>query len=458
MIYNPWPYQAFSTNHIIENKAAGLLLDMGLGKTVSTLTAVNLLINYYMEVNKVLVVAPKKVAESVWSDEIYKWDHLRHLKISKVIGTERERKFALMQKADIYVIGVDNFAWLVALYNTAFPFDMLIIDESSLFKNHEAKRFTQLKTIRPLVDRVVILTGTPAPNGLCDLWSQIYILDRGERLGEGITGFRERFMVPEKIDGYQVRRYKPRPGDIGLDAGDKMIYDRIGDICVSMKTEDYLILPERIDNFVSVILPPDIKQQYDKFEEEQVMALNTGDEITAINAAALGVKLTQFANGAIYDANKKWFQIHDEKINALGEIIETSQGNNILVFYWFKHDIERLIVKYPKARQLKTKKDVDDWNAGKIPLLFAHPGSAGHGLNLQHGGSTCVWFGLTWDLQLYQQANKRLHRQGQTNTVIIHHLIGRGTMDVDIMSALKKKAAGQDALMDAVKARLDKYC
>lgn len=452
MEYKPWPYQAFSTNHILENKAAGLLLDMGLGKTVSTLTAIDLLINMHMVINKALVVAPKKVAESVWSDEVYKWDHLRHLKISKIIGTERERKLALMQKADVYIIGVDNFAWLVALYNMGFPFDMLVIDESSLFKNHDSKRFKQLRVIRPLVDRVVILTGTPAPNGLCDLWSQIYILDRGDRLGDNITGFRERFMTPEKIDGYAVRKYKPRP-----DGGAEMIYNRIGDICVSMKTEDYLLLPNRIDNFLKVILPQDIKDAYDAFEEEQIIALETGEEITAINAAALGIKLTQFANGAIYDADKKWHLIHDEKIKALDEIIETSQGNNILVFYWFKHDIERLLVKYPKARQLKTKKDVDDWNAGKITLLFAHPGSAGHGLNLQYGGSTCVWFGLTWDLQLYQQANKRLHRQGQLKTVIIHHLIGKGTMDVDIMSALKRKAEGQDALMDAVKARVEKY-
>lgn len=452
MIYNPWPYQAFTTRHIIENKAAGALLDMGLGKTVSTLTAVDLLINQYMDVKKPLVVAPKKVTEGVWSDEIEKWDHLKHLKISKIIGTERERKAALLVKADIYIISVNNFAWLVTLYGMGFPFDMLIIDESSLFKNHASKRFTMLKKIRPLVNRVVILTGTPAPNGLCDLWSQIYILDRGERLADNITGFRERFMVPEKIDGYQVRRYKPRP-----DGGAERIYDLIGDICVSMKSEDYLVLPECIFNEVRVSLPENIKDAYDKFEEEQVMALNTGQEITAINAAALGIKLTQFANGAIYDQEKKVHHIHDEKLTALDEILDAAMGKNVLVFYWFQHDIARLMKAYPNARQLKTKKDIDDWNAGKISIAFAHPASAGHGLNLQHGGSICVWFGLTWDLQLYQQANKRLHRQGQEHTVIIHHLVAVGTMDIDIMSALKRKAAGQDALMEAIKARIDKH-
>lgn len=452
MIYKPWPYQAFTTNHIIENKAAGALLDMGLGKTVSTLTAIDLLINKYMDVTKALVVAPKKVAEGVWSDEIEKWDHLKHLKISKIIGTERQRKAALMVKADIYIIGVDNFAWLVTLYNMGFPFDMLVIDESSLFKNHKSVRFTMLKKIRPLVNRVVILTGTPAPNGLCDLWAQVYILDRGERLADTIGGFRERFMTPEKVEGYQVRRYKPRP-----DGGAQMIYDRIGDICVSMKTEDYLVLPECVTNVIKVRLPPSVKEAYDKFEEEQVMALMNGEEITAINAAALGIKLTQFANGAIYDQEKKVHHLHDEKLAALAEIVDTVMGNNILCFYWFKHDIDRLMKAYPNARILKTPKDIEDWNAGKIPLAFAHPASAGHGLNLQHGGSICVWFGLTWDLQLYQQANKRLHRQGQLKTVIIHHLVATGTMDVDIMRALVRKAAGQDALMDAIKARVDKF-
>lgn len=452
MKYNPWPYQAFSTNHIMENKSAGLLLDMGLGKTVSTLTAIDLLINWSMEVGKVLVVAPKKVAESVWSDEISKWDHLKHLKISKVMGSPTERKIALMAKADIYVIGVSNFMWLVTLYGTRFPFDMLVIDESSLFKNHAAKRFTMLRTIRPLIDRVVILTGTPAPNGLCDLWSQVYILDRGERLCDNITGFRERFMTPDAEPGTVVRKYKPRP-----DGGEKMIYDRIGDICISMKTEDYLILPERIDVEVKIQLPADIRKKYDDFEEQCVMELSELEEITAVNRTALSIKLTQFANGAIYDADKNVRHLHDEKLDALDEIVEAAQGKSILVFYWFQHDLSRLKAAYPKARTLKDKKDIDDWNAGKIELAFAHPASAGHGLNLQHGGSICVWFGLTWDLQLYQQANKRLHRQGQINTVIIHHLICVGTMDVDIMRALKNKAGVQDALMFAIKARLDKY-
>lgn len=450
MKYNPWPYQAFTTKHILDNKdeGAGALLDMGLGKTVSTLTAIDYLIHGYMDTHKVLVVAPKRVAETVWTDEIEKWDHLRHLTVSKVVGNARQRQAALMRKADIYLIGVDNFAWLVALYGvTAFPFDMLVVDESSLFKNHQSERFKALKTVRPLIKRVVILTGTPAPNGLHDLWSQLYILDRGKRLGEFITGFRERFMV-RNHNGFG---YTPRPG------GAEMIYDRIGDICISMKSEDYLDIPERIDNVIKVQLSPEVMEQYELFEEQQVMALKSEAEITAINSAALSNKLTQFANGAVYDADHVAHHIHDEKLSALDTIVDTAQGNPLLVFYWYKHDLERLKKAFPKAREMRTKKDIDDWNTGEVPLMFAHPASTGHGLNLQHGGSTCVWFGLTWDLQLYQQANKRLHRQGQVQTVIIHHLVCTGTMDEVIMKALVRKAAGQNALMDAVKAMVEKY-
>lgn len=451
MIYKPWNYQKYTTDCIVENNIFGAFLDMGLGKTVSTLTGIDKLIYERMEVNKVLVVAPKKVAENVWSDEVEKWEHLHHLKVSRVMGDVRQRKLALMAKADVYLISVNNFAWLVSLYGMGFPFDMLVIDESSLFKNSKSVRFQALTQIRPLVNRVVILTGTPAPNGLIDLWTQIYILDRGKRLGELIGGYRERFFSADKVQGYRVFKYKPRPG------GAEAIYNLISDICVSMKSEDYLELPERIDNFIKIDLPAEVRQKYDNFEQELVMEVQTGEEITVMSATALSNKLTQFANGAVYDADMKYHVMHDEKLNALEEIIETAQGNPILVFYWFKHDLARLKKRFPKARELRNKKDNDDWNAGKIDILFAHPASAGHGLNLQYGGNICVWFGLTWDLQLYQQANKRLHRQGQIQNVIVHHLICRSTMDVDIMRALTNKAHGQDALMTAIKARVSKY-
>lgn len=457
MKFKPWPYQAYTIKHIVNNKAAGALLDMGLGKTVSTLSAIDLLINRDMEVGKVLVVAPKRVAETVWMQEAQKWDHLKHLSFSIIAGDQRSRKLALMQKADIYVIGIDNFAWLVGQYNMNFPFDMLVIDESSLFKNASSQRFKALRIIRPMICRVVILTGTPAPNGLIDLWSQLYILDRGERLGEVIQGYKDRFFVAEAIDGYRGYKYTPRPAAPPYPDGASMIYNLIGDICVSMKTEDYLDLPERIDNVISVDMGNEAKEAYKQFERDCVMELANETEITAVNASALSIKLTQFANGAVYDAEKKWHTTHDAKLDALEEIIDTAQGNPVLVFYWFKHDYERIMKRFPKARALKDGNAIDDWNAGKIQIALAHPASAGHGLNLQHGGNICVWFGLTWDLQLYQQANKRLHRQGQTKAVIVHHLVCPATMDVDIMRALRNKAAGQDELMSAIKARFNIY-
>lgn len=455
MKYTPWPYQDFATNHIIDNPYAGLLLDMGLGKTVSTLTAVNRLMYEDLEIDKTLVIAPKRVAEETWPEEVLKWDHLKHLRISVVLGTESQRISALKVKADIYVINRENVAWLIGYYQSAFPFDMVVIDELSSFKSAKAIRFKALRRIRPMVKRVVGLTGTPAPNGLIDLWPQIYLLDMGERLGKTLTRYREAYFTPGRRNGHVVYNYNLNEG------GEKAIYERISDICISMKAKDYLQLPERINRTVSIHLPPAVKSRYDDFEREQILALDNEDldEISAVNAAALSGKLLQFANGAIYDANKDWHEIHRAKLEALDEIVEAANGQPVLVFYSFKHDLARIqkhLRKY-KPVKLDTKEDIRNWNAGKTQLLLAHPASAGHGLNLQAGGNIIVWFGLTWSLELYQQANARLDRQGQTKPVIVHHLCVTGTMDEDVMKSTDRKAAGQDALMDAVKARIIKH-
>lgn len=444
-------YQWVSTYHIVDNREAGLFLEMGLGKTVSTLTAINILMYQELTVNKVLIIAPKKVAENVWSDEIANWSHVKHLTLSKVMGTPKQRKMALMRKADIYIISRDNVAWLVGLYQMGWPFDMIVVDESSSFKNHDSERFKALKTVRPLSNRVVLLTGTPAPNGLIDLWAQLYLLDRGKRLCEWITGYRERWFTLQGGDGHVGGKYKLRP------EADKEIYARIGDICISMKSNDYLELPDRVDNIVKIELPDKVQEAYHEFERDLVMQLKDGKEVTAVNAGVLAGKLTQFANGAIYDENKVYHEIHDEKLEMLAELLEAAQGKPVLVFYWFQHDLARILKKIKGCRQLKTMTDVADWNQGKVPIMLAHPQSAGHGLNLQAGGHLIIWFGLTWSLELYQQACKRLHRQGQVNTCIIHHIVAKNTMDMRIMRAIETKAAGQDALMEAVKAMFSEY-
>lgn len=453
MKYTPHPYQDFATRHIIDNPASGLFLDMGLGKTVSTLTAVDQLLNVYCEVSKVLVIAPKRVAEDTWTTECSKWDHLRHLRLSVVLGSERERKEALKAKADIYVINRENVAWLVGYYQSAFPFDMVIIDELSSFKSAKAIRFKSLRMVRPKVSRVVGLTGTPAPNGLIDLWPQIYLLDMGQRLGKHITSFRSRYFDPGRRNGQVVFDYKPKT------ESQQQIYDQIGDICISMTAKDYLTLPERITRTIEVKLPAKVQQQYDEFEKEQVLALEDVEEISAVNAAALSMKLRQFANGAIYDEHKQHHEVHSEKLEALEELIEEANGQPVLIFYSFIHDYER-IVKYLKGykpRKLDGSADISDWNAGKIQVLLAHPASAGHGLNLQAGGNIVIWFGPNWSLELYQQANARLDRQGQTKPVIVYHLTAVQTIDSKVFTALEGKAKTQDALMDAVKAIIKKY-
>jgi len=446
MKFNPYPYQRRAIQHILDNPAAGLFLDMGLGKTVITLTAVAELLHDRFEVEKVLVVAPLRVADSVWTAEAEKWDHLQHLKISKVLGDRKKRLSALQEKADIYVINRENIPWLVEHYGRRWPFDMVVIDELSSFKSPSAKRFKALRRVRPLIRRIVGLTGTPAPNGLIDLWSQIFLLDQGQRLGPTVTGYRERFFRPGKRNGHIVYEWKV------IDPEE--IYRRIEDIVISMKAADWLELPERIDRVVPVPLPEEARKKYKQLERDLILRFSDGD-IVAANGAVLINKLLQLSQGAAYDENGNVQFIHDAKLDALEDVIEASAGKPVLAFYIYQHDRDRILKRFSQARVLKSAKEVNEWNAGKIPLLLAHPASAGHGLNLQAGGNIIVWFGLPHSLELYEQANARLHRQGQREKVIIHHLVAADTFDEAVMEALKRKAMTQQDLMEAVKARVE---
>lgn len=449
-IYKPRPYQEFATRRIIESKAVALMLDMGMGKTVSTLTAISELMYDYYEVHKVLVIAPLRVAQTTWSDEVREWRHLNYLRVSIICGDLNRRLKALHEPADIYTINRENVMWLTELLKRKWDFDMVVIDESSSFKNHRSQRFRALRRVRPFISRIVELTGTPAPNGLIDLWSQIYLLDGGQRLGRNITEYRLRYFRPGRTDGHIVYNYTPQEG------AEQKIYDKISDICVSLKAEDYLTLPDIIYNNVPVILPDATMKQYIHFEKELILDL-ADSVITAGSAAVLSGKLLQFAAGAIYDENKESVWIHDCKLDALEDIAEDNSGKNIMVMYWYQHDAVRLMQRFKEARLLRSVQDIRDWNDGKIPMALVHPASAGHGLNLQHGGSIIVWFSITWNLELYQQANKRLHRPGQKNAVVIHHLIARGTEDERVMAALSNKANGQEAMLAAVKARIEEY-
>lgn len=452
-------YQIFGYKHIINTPYCGLFLDMGLGKTVTTLTAINTLIYEDLEIKNVLIVAPKRVVETVWSDECEKWDHLKHLQVVKIVGTEPKRIEALKKEADIYVVSRDNIAWLCAFYGGILPFDMLVIDELSSFKSYKSLRFKALKLARPSIKRVVGLTGTPAPNGYIDLWAQLYLIDRGERLEKTITKYRERYFREGRRNGAVVYDYKL------LNDAEEQINQRISDICISMKSNDYLDMPELIMNRVSVTLPPTIKKMYDDFEKDKVLDLikpeaEDSKEINVINAAALANKLLQFANGAIYDEDHTAHEIHKEKIDALKDIIEDANGKSILVAWSFQHDRDRLMeaLKAYKPRELKSEKDIRDWNEGKVQVMLAHPASAGHGLNLQAGGNIIVWFGLTWSLELYQQFNGRLYRQGQkSRTVIIHHIITEGTHDEDVIKAIEAKDEKQESLLSSIKAKINKY-
>lgn len=452
-----YDYQLAAVDHIFNNTHCALFLEMGLGKTVSTLTAINRLIYEELEIMSVLVVAPKRVAESVWDAEIEKWEHLTRLKFSKVIGSEKERKKALSQKADIYLIGRDNIPWLCGQYGgSMLPFDMLVIDELSSFKNPKSQRFKALKMVQPSLKRVVGLTGTPAPNGLIDLWSQIYLLDRGKRLGKFVSNFRETYFHPAKKNGPIVYSYGLNKG------GEEEIHEKIGDICMSMKAKDYLTLPGRITNHIDIRFDKELQKKYDDFERDQVLSIfgDKGEkEISAVNAASLTTKLLQFANGAIYDEDGKYHIVHDLKIEAAKEIIEDANGKSVLIAWTYRHDKERLLeaLKKYKPRELKTDQDIKDWNNGKIQVMMMHPASGGHGLNLQHGGNIILWFGNTFSLELEQQFNARLDRNGQTEVVIVNKLVTHNTVDTDVIKSQDIKAGVQDGLMEAVKARIKKY-
>lgn len=450
MKFKPWNYQQYAINHVIDNSASGLFLDMGMGKTVSTLTSIDDLI-LLGEVNKVLVIAPLRVAEDTWSTEVDKWDHLKHLRISKILGSKKQREEAINTEADIYVTNRENVDWLVTECFNNWIWDMVVIDELSSFKSSKAKRFRALKKVRPYFKRIVGLTGTPAPNSLIDLWPQIYLLDGGQRLGKTITGYKERYFKPGRRNGYVVYNWELKEGS------EEAIQNKISDICISMSAKDYLDIPERIDNRVEITLPIKVMDTYKQLEKDLVLEIGEED-ITAANAAVLTNKLLQLANGAIYSEDKEVVRIHDEKLDRLEEIIDIANGKPVLVFYNFKHDYDRISKMLTKNKiknqALNTSDDIKKWNNGEIQVALLHPASAGHGLNLQYGGNIIVWFGLTWSLELYQQANARLHRQGQKETVIIHHLIAKGTVDEDVMNALANKEVNQNMLLEAVKARL----
>ena len=454
MEYKPHAYQAYATQRILDTPYIALLLEMGLGKTVSTLTAIDLLLNDYFDAERVLVIAPLRVADDTWSREVEKWDHLRHLRISKVLGSAEQRRKALKREADIYVINRENVVWLVSELGTSWNFDTVVIDELSSFKNSSSKRFRALRRVRPMMKRVIGLTGTPAPNSLIDLWPQIYLLDKGDRLGKTITAYRERYFIPGERSGHVVYNWKKKKESEGK------IYEAISDIAVSMKSEDWLALPPRIDRMVIVRLSDKAREQYKKLERDLLLPFQDAD-VVAQTAAVLSNKLLQMASGAVYDEDRGIREIHEAKLDALEDIVDATQGKPVMVFYNFKHSLSRVQRRFPQARILRKGKDgnqdIADWNNDKIELLLLHPKSAGHGLNLQESScQTVVWYDQIWSLEEDQQANARVHRQGQKRSVFIMRLVAEGTMDEDAVAALERKASGQEALMQAVKARIDK--
>ncbi|EMW6317262.1 DEAD/DEAH box helicase [Enterococcus faecalis] len=447
MKYKPHEYQSYATEFILSHPISAVFLEMGLGKSVITLSAIfDLCLDYFL-VYKVLVIAPLRVARDTWPVEINKWDHLKGLTYSVAVGTEKERMDALKKQSTVYIINRENVDWLVNKRGISFDFDMVVIDELSSFKSYGAKRFKSLLKVRPSVKRIVGLTGTPSSNGLMDLWAEFRILDLGQRLGRYITHYRNTYFTPDKRNAQIVFSYKPLAG------AEDEIYRQISDITISMKSADFLQMPECIINEVPVSLNKKEWKIYADFKEDMVTNLGA-EEIDAVNAAVLSGKLLQMANGAVYDSENKAHIIHDKKLDALEDLIEGANGKPVLVAYWFKHDLERIKNRFP-VRQIKTSKDIEDWNSGSIPIAVIHPASAGHGLNLQRGGSTLIWFGLTWSLELYQQTNARLYRQGQNETVVIHHIIAKDTIDEDVILALTRKEKTQAALINAVKAKLE---
>lgn len=443
-----WPYQLRAKEWILSHSSAALFIEMGLGKTVVALTALQELIYDRFEVGRTLVIAPKKVAESVWTSEVEKWPHLRNMTVARVLGSEKQRLEALKVKADVYVINRENVQWLVEWYKEKWPFDTVVIDELSSFKNPTSQRFKALRKVRGLIRRVIGLTGTPSPNGYMDLWPQLYLLDRGERLGRTISEYRGRYFHPGAHNGYVVYEW------VLNDFMDEAIQEKLSDICLSMKASDYIQLPDRLDEVMWLEMRQEVAKKYQVFEKSMVTELGE-KEIAAASAGVLVGKLLQFANGALYndETGTTYETLHEEKIEALEELLEQADEEPVLVYYWFHHDLERLLKKFPHAVVLEGSQQVKDWNDKKIRLLLAHPGSAGHGLNLQYGGSILVWFSLTWSLELYQQANARLHRQGQTKPVRIYHLAMKKTVDEDVLKALQAKTITQQGLLEAVKRR-----
>jgi len=459
MNYQPHEYQTYATDFILTHPASAIFLDCGLGKSVITLTAIRELCLNRFEISRVLVVAPLRVARDTWPAEIQKWDHLQGMTYSVAVGTAEERRAAIQQRSIITIINRENVQWLIEESGLPFDYDMLVIDELSSFKSYQAKRFRSLMKARPKVQRIVGLTGTPSSNGLMDLWAEFRLLDMGKRLGRFITHYRDEFFLPDKRSAQQVFTYKPRPG------AEDEIYRRISDVTISMRAADHLRMPECVMNRVPVTLSSDERETYDRLKNELIVSLN-GEEIDALNAASLSNKLCQLANGAIYgEANgeiskpRRTLAFHERKLDALEDLIEAANGKSVLVAYWFKHDLARIEERLHRLHIPFSKLDSGDsirrWNSGELPVALIHPASAGHGLNVQAGGSTLIWFGLTWSLELYQQTNARLWRQGQEDTVVIHHIIAKGTIDEQIMAALERKDTTQRALMDAVKAQLE---
>lgn len=448
--FKPYDYQAYAIDKIIDNKRFGLFLDMGLGKTVSTLTAIDELKYNYLDVDKVLVIAPKRVAQDTWAQEVDKWTHLTHLDVSLVLGTPKQREQALEKNADIYVTNKENTKWICDRYKKDWPFDMVVIDELSTFKNSDSQRFKILKKKRPLFERFVGLTGTPAPKNIMDLWAQLYLIDGGERLGKFKTHFRQKYFYPTHKVAEHTFNWELKDG-----AKDE-IYKMISDVTVSMESKDYLEMPERVDTVKEAKLSKKERALYNDLEQNMVIENDIDDEkdIVALNSASLSNKLLQMSNGAVYADDGSITHIHDKKLEMLDEIIEESQGQPILVMYNYKHDKERLLERYSFAETLDSEDYMERWNNGEIQMLITHPASAGHGLNLQYGGSIMVWFGLTWNLEYYEQANARLYRQGQKQTTVIHHLLTENSIDQKVYDSLKNKKLNQNELMNAVKARL----